>query len=359
VLTPDFPPGRGGIQILLHRLVSGLSDFDTRVVTLAREGAAAFDAESGISVRRVAADERLGAGRNIPLNLAALGEARSFRPHVTLSAHIVTSPAAAVARRALGTRTVQYFYAKEIGDKPRLAAFAARRADAGISISSYTSELLRARAASPDVLRLIPPGVDLPADGTARAPERPTFLTVSRLADRYKGHDVLVRALVRVRERVPDVEWIVIGDGPLRGEIEQLARDHGVAGSIRFLGAVGDEQRDLWLRHTNLLAMPSRLPEGRLAGEGFGIVYLEAGAYGKPVVAGNVAGALDAVIEGKTGLLVDPRDPEAVSDAITRLLLDPALAARFGAAGALRAREFSWPVMVERVGSLLREQLAR
>ena len=158
---------------------------------------------------------------------------------------------------------------------------------------------------------------------------------------------------------MPDVEWIVIGDGPLRGEIEQLARDHGVAGSIRFLGAVGDEQRNMWLRHASLLAMPSRLPEGRLAGEGFGIVYLEAGAYGKPVVAGNVAGALDAVIDGETGLLVDPRDPEAVGDAITRLLLDPGLAARFGAAGALRAREFAWPVMVERVESLLREQLAR
>lgn len=359
VLTPDFPPARGGIQVLLHRLVSGLAGFDTSVVTLSREGSAAFDAESGLSIRRVAADERLGAGRNIPLNLAAFDEARRFRPDLTLSAHIVTSPAAAAIRRALGVRTVQYFYAKEIGDKPRLAAFAARHADAGISISSYTSELLRTRAASPDLLRLIAPGVDLPEDVAAPAPERPTFLTVSRLADRYKGHDVLVRALVRVRERVPDVEWIVIGDGPLRGEIEQLARDHGVADSIRFLGSVADEQRNAWLLRTNLLAMPSRLPEGRLAGEGFGIVYLEAGAYGKPVVAGNVAGALDAVIDGETGLLVDPRDPVAVGDAITRLLLDPGLAARLGAAGALRARELSWPAMVERVESLLREQLAR
>jgi len=120
---------------------------------------------------------------------------------------------------------------------------------------------------------------------------------------------------------------------------------------------VPDDERNRWLRRADLLAMPSRLPQGRLAGEGFGIVYLEAGSYGKPVVAGNVAGAVDAVEDGRTGLLVDPSDPTAVAGAITRLLLDRDLARRLGAAGAERARAFAWPVMVERVGAVLREQL--
>ena len=84
--------------------------------------------------------------------------------------------------------------------------------------------------------------------------------------------------------------------------------------------------------------MPSRLPAGGFAGEGFGIVYLEAGAYGKPVVAGNVGGAVDAVLDGETGLLVDPTDALEVADAITRLLLDEQLATRLGGAGADRAR---------------------
>ena len=358
VLTPDFPPARGGIQILLHRLVAGLEGFDTRVVSLAVEGAAEFDAASGLSTRRVAAPERPGQARNLALNAVALREAALFRPHLTLSAHVVTSPAAAAIRRALGARTVQYFYAKEFGNKPRLARFAARRADAGISISSYTSGLLREHGASPRVLRVIAPGVDLPDDAAPLPSRRPTFVTISRLADRYKGHDVIVRALALVRERVPDVEWVVIGDGPLRGEIEQLARAHGVEDAITFLGAVSDGERDAWLRRADLLAMPSRLPEGRLAGEGFGIVYLEAGAFGKPVVAGRVAGALDAGVDGETGLLVDPTDPAAVGEAIARLLLEPSLARRLGAAGAERARSFGWPVMVQRVQALLDEQLA-
>jgi phosphatidylinositol alpha-1,6-mannosyltransferase len=156
---------------------------------------------------------------------------------------------------------------------------------------------------------------------------------------------------------VPEVQWVVIGDGPLRAGLEHLAAAHGVADCVRFLGAVSDEERNTWLRRTNLLAMPSRLPAGDFAGEGFGIVYLEAGAYGKPVLAGNVAGAVDAVADGETGLLVDPADHIAVANAIARLLLDGALARRLGEAGAQRARDFAWPVICRRVQAVLNEQL--
>jgi phosphatidylinositol alpha-1,6-mannosyltransferase len=344
--------------VLAHRLARGLTAFDTKVVTLDGPGAARFDAEAGVAVRRVRAPRGPGPARVAPLNALALLEGLRFRPQVTLSAHIVTSPAAALIRGMLGARTVQYFHAKEIGGRPRLAAFAARRADATISVSRYTSGLLAAAGVPTAGLALIPPGVDLPADPRPRPARRPTLLTVARLADRYKGHDVLARSLALVREQVPDVEWIVIGDGPLRPELEEVCRSVGVAACVRFLGAVSDEERDGWLRRADLFAMPSRLPRAGQAGEGFGIVYLEAGAYGKPVVAGNVAGALDAVADGETGLLVDPTDHLAVGRAITRLLLDRELAARLGRGGAERARSLAWPVIAERVQALLLEQLA-
>ncbi len=357
VLTPGFPPSRGGIQVVVHRLVSGLKDFETHVVALDADGARQFDATSGLSIRRIRADRRLRAGRNVPLNIFAVREAASFRPHLTLSAHIVTSPAAAVIRRALGAPTVQYFYAKEIPDKPRLAGFAARRADAVISISSYTSSLLGALGVPPALVRLIPPGVDLPSGPLPQPAGRPTVLTIGRLEDRYKGHDVLLESLRSIRKQVPDVECVVIGDGPLRAELEGLARSLAVSDCVRFLGAVSDAERDTWLGRSDLLAMPGRLPGGRQAGEGFGIVYLEAGAYRKPVVAGNAGGALDAVVDRQTGLLVDPSDPDAVGEAITRLLLDKDLARRLGAAGAERAQSFAWPLIVERVRALLLEAL--
>ncbi|HWX52916.1 MAG TPA: glycosyltransferase, partial [Solirubrobacteraceae bacterium] len=79
--------------------------------------------------------------------------------------------------------------------------------------------------------------------------------------------------------------------------------------------------------------------------------------FGKPVVAGNVGGALDAVLDGVSGLLVDPTDPAAVGDAITRLLMDRQLAQSLGSAGAERARSLAWPLVAERVQELLLAQL--
>jgi phosphatidylinositol alpha-1,6-mannosyltransferase len=358
VLTPDFPPALGGIQLLTYRLAAGVKGFDTRVLALDGPGAASFDTRSGLPTRRIGVDGMPGAGRMATLNVAALVEAWRFRPDVVLVAHIVASPAAAAIQRTLRARTVQYFHANEIGDKPRLAAFAARRADVAVAVSSYTAELIAATGAAPVDLRLIPPGVDLPLDPTPEPRDRPTLLTIARLRDGYKGHDVLIRALALMRAEVPDVELVVIGDGPFRGKLESLADAAGVSDVVRFLGTVTDEERDRWLRRADVFAMPSRRPADGRAGEGFGIVYLEAAAYGKPVVAGNVAGALDAVADGETGLLVDPTDARALADALTRLLGDRELALRMGRAGAERAKGFAWPLIAARLEAVLVEQLA-
>lgn len=361
VLTPDFPPERGGIQALLDGLLAQLAGLRVRVLALDSPGAAPFDAARPLDVRRVPARASLGSANNVLLNVAALWEAARFRPELILSAHIVAAPAGALIGRTLGVPHVVYFYANEIVGKPRLSAFAARHSDASIAISSYTAGLLSAIGVSERV-SLIPPGIELPAELPPRLPEpahRPTILTVARLKDRYKGHDVLLRAMGIVRERVPDVRWVILGEGPLRPELEGEARELGLRESVSFLGAVPDEERDGWLERADVFAMPSRLPGAGLAGEGFGIAFLEASAHARPVVAGNVGGALDAVIDGETGLLVDPADPAAVAEALIRLLSDPELARRLGERGLAHARSLAWPLVAERVRSLLTDLLER
>lgn len=358
LLTADYPPDPGGVQLLAQRLVQQMDAFDTRVATLRARSGGHLDAAQEAPVLRVPAPGGSGLARAAALNAASLAQAVRHRPEVTLAVHLLASPAAALVQRATGAPTVQYFHAKEVGDKPRLAAFAARRARVVIAVSRYSAELVRATGAEPRRLELIPPGVDLPPSPPGPRDEVPTMLTVSRLRDAYKGHDVLIRGLARVRAAVPSLQWIVIGEGELRPRLEALAREEGVADAIRFLGAVSDEERDRWLARAWLLAMPSRLPEGGGAGEGFGIVYLEAGARGRPVVAGNVGGALDAVLDGETGLLVDPADPVAVADAVIRLLTDPELAARLGANAVAHARRLAWPQTAARVQGLLLEVLA-
>lgn len=354
VFTPDFPPARGGIQRLVHRLIEHLEAVELTVVTLDQPGAAEFDRMQSFAVDRVR-----GARRQVAavarLNAGSVRSALRFRPDVIISAHIVTSPAAALVKRILGVPVVQYLHAIELGARPRLAAFALRTAAVSIAVSRHTKQLALAVGGDPDRLRLITPGVDLPGGNSAKKAARPTVVTVALLESRYKGFDVMVRALPLVRARVPDVEWVVVGDGPLRGEIEQLALSHRLDGTAHFVGELPDDQRDLWLQRSHVFAMPSRLSPGRVGGEGFGIAYLEAGAHGLPVVAGNVGGALDAVIDQRTGLLVDPTDHVAVADAITELLRDPDRAKTLGRAGAEHALEFAWPRIAERVERVLME----
>jgi phosphatidylinositol alpha-1,6-mannosyltransferase len=353
VLTPDFPPRPGGIQLLIHRLAATMSRLEPLVVAPRTDDAERFDRASPVSVHRVGPAPGGHRGAIAALHAAALGIARRFRPDVVLSAHIVVSPAAAAIRRRSGARVVQYLHASEAVTRPRLAAFAVSQSDATIAVSRHTRELALRFGAANGSLHLIPPGVDLPQRRPRERLEQPTLVTVSRLEERYKGHDTVIHALPLVRAQVDQAQWVVIGDGSLRRPLERLAETYGVDSSIRFLGAVSDEERDDWLEQAHVFTMPSRVPGDGRGGEGFGIVYLEANWHELPVVAGAAGGAVDAVAQGESGLLVDPDDPVALADALTRLLLDPELRHALGAKGAERARQFSWPIITERVEDVL------
>ena len=357
MITPDFPPAPGGIQRLAHRLATNLSAVSSRVLTIDAAGARQWDAEQDLDVHRVAAGRahRLAIVR---LDATAVLEARRFRPDLVLAMHIVAAPAAAAIRRALTVPVVTYLHAKEVAASPRLARFAIRHSDRIVAVSHYTSTLAAAGGADLDRVTVIPPGVDWHEPPTEQRLSTPTIVTVARIEDSYKGHDVMVRALPLVRARVPDARWAIVGDGALRTGIERLAEVQGVRDAISLHGAVSDQRRDQLLNRAHVFAMPSRLPPDG-GGEGFGIVYLEAGVHGLPVIAGRVGGALDAVVDGTTGLLVDPADHGAVAQALSRLLIDRRSAARMGAAGSEHARGFAWPKIAGRVQELLAETAER
>jgi phosphatidyl-myo-inositol dimannoside synthase len=357
ILTPDYPPGPGGIQVACERYAEGIGGFETRVVTLDAPGARAFDAAHAATVTRVGATRIPRAARNALLNAGAARQASTFKPEVTLSMHIAMSPAAAAIRWRVGAPFVQVFHAEEIGIRPKLAAFAARQADAALAVSAYTESLIAALGPTRAATRVLWPGVDIPTDRAQSLAPEPTVVTVSRLTERYKGHDTMARAWPLVLAKVPSARWLVIGDGRLRPGIEALLRAYGVSDSVLFLGAVDDAERDRRLRSAHVLAMPSRLPGAGFAGEGFGLVYIEAGAYSKPVVACNVGGALDSVVDGESGLLVEPNEPVALAGAITRLLRDRELARRLGEGGRARAETLAWPLVVSRMRQVLLETI--
>lgn len=358
LVTPDFAPAKGGIQLLLQRIVEHSPGIQARVLTLGQEDAAGFDRGAPIEVRRVGsadADRRLAALR---LNARSLLEASRFRPDVILSGHVVASLGALAMRRVLRVPFVQYVHADEFRVRPRLTAAAVRGADATVAVSRYTREMALRAGAAPSRVRVIPPGVDLPERASAERGEEPVLLTVATLLFRYKGHDVIARALPLIRARVPAARWVVIGDGPFRPALESAIESHGVSGAVELLGRVSDAERDRWLDRASVFCMPSRVPAAGIGGEGFGIAYMEAAAHGMPSVGGDVAGARDAVLDGKTGLLVDPTDHLAVAAAAGGLLEEPFRAREMGAAARCYAERHAWPLIAARVEALLGEVAA-
>jgi phosphatidylinositol alpha-1,6-mannosyltransferase len=153
---------------------------------------------------------------------------------------------------------------------------------------------------------------------------------VARLAA-HQGIDTGLHILAALRQEVPDLGYLVVGSGVKQRELERLARDLGVADRVRFLGSVPDADLPALYDAADIYLGLSRPAE--LMVEGFGISLVEASASGLPVIAGSGGGIPDAVRDGDSGLLVDATHPAPGLAAVRRLLDDPALRRRMGAAG--------------------------
>jgi glycosyltransferase involved in cell wall biosynthesis len=167
----------------------------------------------------------------------------------------------------------------------------------------------------------LPPPPDFPRTGR-------TILTVGRWnsAEKYKGADTLIAALPRVLKTAPDASLVLVGDGDDRPRLEQLARDLDVSEHARFLNGLTPEQLFACYANCDVFALPSR-------GEGFGLVFLEAMAHGKPVIGGAHGGIPDIVEDGVTGLLVPHGDAGRLAEALESLFNDPSRAREMGARG--------------------------
>jgi phosphatidylinositol alpha-1,6-mannosyltransferase len=186
---------------------------------------------------------------------------------------------------------------------------------------------------------------------------RPLVVCVSRLVAR-KGQDVLIRAMPEIRRRAPDAALLIVGDGPDRERLERLASD-APHGSVAFAGQVSESDLPRYYRAGDVFAMPCRNRFGGLEVEGWGNVFIEAAACGRPVVVGDSGGARESLVPGETGLLVDGSDVAQVSEAVGSLLADPARAQSMGRAGRERVeRAFAWSRPAEQLAGWLREAVA-
>ena len=181
------------------------------------------------------------------------------------------------------------------------------------------------------------------------------ILSVGRIVER-KGFDAMIEALSKMDKDFPNYKYLLVGEGPYKKKLQKILTQpiyQNISNKIIFIGKVSDNELACYFKLCDIFAMPSR----RLSTddvEGFGIVYLEANLFAKPVIGGDSGGIRDAIIDGTTGFLVKPTDINMISDAILKLLTNPERAKKMGKAGQTRVlEEFTWANQTKKLKKLL------
>ena len=367
LVTNDFPPRPGGIQQFVHNLAVRQPAGSVVVYCSQWRGSAEFDAVQPFPVIREDTSVLL------PTPHVARRAATIARDHGCDTAWFgAAAPLALLAdglrRRAGITWAVAQTHGHEVGWAALPGGRAAlKRIARGVDVVTYLSEYQRVRLAplmdGRAAMRHLAPGVDVDKfrpdiDGATVREQyglgtRPVVVCVSRLVPR-KGQDTLIRAFPDVVAQRPDAMLLIVSGGPYRDKLKALARDSGVGEHIVFTGSVPYDELPTYYAAGDVYAMPCRTRGKVLDVEGLGIVYLEASASGKPVVAGDSGGAPDAVLDGETGYVVGGRDVVTLAKRLVELLDDRGLAARMGAAGRAWAEaEWRWDLQAARMTELL------
>lgn len=367
VVTNDFPPRQGGIETFVRSLCDELGD-EVVVYTSREPGDAAYDLSLPFPVIRDRTSMLLPTARTTKRAVALMREHGADRILFGAAAPLgLMGPA---LRRAGAHRIVAMTHGHETWWAGVPGARQALRrigdaADTVTTVSSWCAEQI-APALSPTAvrrMRRLTPGVDTdrfhPGCGGQQIRQGlglegvPVVVCVSRLI-RRKGQDTLIRAWPRVLQAVPDARLLLVGGGPDRGYLEELAIRYGVVDAVEFTGPVPWAEIPPYVDAADVFAMPCRTRRFGLEPEALGIVTLEASATGKPVVVGDSGGAADTVRHGETGYLVDPYNSAAVGVRIVELLTNAGDREVLGAAGRKWVdTEWGW----DRAGTTLKELL--
>jgi len=327
LVTRKFPPGQGGMERQSFEICTRLAQ--RHAVSLIAAGVV----RAGLPMFFARAALRILAG--------------CIRREIAL-VHVgdgVLAPLALVSR-AFGVPTVATVHGLEVV-YPSIFAHAWRRPLRSacahvICVSETTRDAAIAAGVARARTTVIGNGVDASQFAASGMPrESETLLFVGRLVRRKGVAWFIEQVFAPLVARRQGLRLIVVGEGPERARIEEIARACDVASRVRLLGTVDAEEKRRWLGRAGICVLPNIHVDGDL--EGFGIVALEAAAAGCPVIAADIEGLRDAVVDGRTGVLVPAGNATAWMDAIERCLADPLAASRGGEGARAFVRErFDW-----------------
>ena len=324
---PDTFCGRGGIALYTHDVltaVCAMPQCEGVVVVPRLSTGNHTDLPPKLSYRMAAVSGKLAFVKE------ALRAAREQPFDVLLCGHINFVPIAWLLRRWTAGPLVLLIYGIDAWTPSRsaLSNFLTRRVKHVVSISEITRRrFLEWSGAAPEGVAVVPnaihpgrygpgPKSDLLLDRYGLR-DRRVLMTIGRMEahEGYKGFDEILEVLPGLAKEVPDISYLVIGEGSDRARLEQKAAALGLSDRVVFAGFVPEAEKADHLRLADVFAMPSR-------GEGFGFVFLEAMACGVPVIASRTDGGREALRDGLLGRMVDPASPKEIGDAILSALGD-------------------------------------
>jgi phosphatidylinositol alpha-1,6-mannosyltransferase len=372
IVGSDFKPLAGGVAEYTHRLALYLHNAGDNVTVLSEtmENAESFDKICPYRIYRY--DLRFLSRGKIRKYYAGYkwlkGFVEAHRPIDTIisNCHDISSIVTSAVSKSLDIPFSIFTHGSEINRKEIKERFKTKyvllSADRVFCNSSFTQELAMNFGVPHSRTAVIPGGISMNEFDISRSKSAPglnlnlaekkVIFTCGRLVER-KGHDMVIRALPQILQKVRNAIYLIAGEGVHKPKLKKLVNEYKMNDHVIFTGRVSDNERQALYAVSDVFAMPCReLKNGRV--EGFGLVFLEANAFCKPVVAGRSGGVIDAVEHTKTGFLVNPLDVNEIANSILYLLMHPEIALQMGEYGRQRIeREFTWDIS----GAKLRQVL--
>ncbi len=374
LVTIDFPPVVGGVSHYLSNLCQQFDPAQIVVLTSPHIDSEKFDQQQKYKIIR----KNLGQSKLIPNWLIWYWQIKKIikQEKIDLLWAGQILPVGTLCYWLSKLTKISYWlftYGMDIilpqkqgGRKLTLAKKIVQSASQCTTISSFTRQQLVKLGASDSQINLVYPCAHVTPERNPVSPvdlealrsryqlkEQPVIVSAGRL-QRRKGFDVLLKSLPVVSAQVPDVKLVIIGDGQDKDRLKNLTQELGLVDQVIFTDQLPDQELANWLQLSDLFVMlPRQLKNGDA--EGFGIVYLEANLFNKPVIGTRSGGVPDAIAEDISGLLVrNPRDQKEVAAKIIKLLTNQALAKKLGQQGYYRAtNEFTWVKQAEKLKNLL------
>ena len=357
LITTDFPPTRGGVASYWRGLLPYFNSDQTTVLAPAIEGAVNFDSVQPYKIVRKKLFTSLFWPRWLPMLWQTWKLVRTEKiDRIIAGQPLPGGTVALIVKMITGVPYILSFHgmdflrAKAQPRKYWLLKKIMAEAD-GIIVNSHYTESLVAKdnvhncpivVAYPAASMLGPEVIDKEkAKSDLHFSGKKVVLSVGRLVER-KGFDKTIMAINKLRSRYQDLVYVIVGNGVYLHRLQRLLVENCLQSVVSIVTQADDNDLQRYYSAADVFCLPVReIPGGDV--EGFGIVYLEAGSYGLPVIAGNSGGAPEAVVDGATGIVVDGNSISSIAFAISQYLENDSLTKQHGMAGRWRAiNEFKW-----------------